>query len=120
MLNYILGWSGYFVTFWPTQYYSKVLHELSFPGGKEWAYYCRRCRFDTLVGKIPWSRKLSSTPIFLPGKSHGQRSLAGYCPWGRRESDTTDNNKRHVVLLTVWTQDRLVWVRRKAWKWDLI
>ena len=30
------------------------------------------------------------TPVFLPGESHGQRSLAGYSPWGRKESDTAE------------------------------
>ena len=38
----------------------------------------------SLVGKIPWRRKWQPTPVFLPGKSHGQRSLAGYSPWGKR------------------------------------
>ena len=38
--------------------------------------------------KIPWSRKWQLTPVFLPGKSHGQRSLAGYSPWG--ELDMTE------------------------------
>ena len=37
---------------------------------------CKRCRFDPWVGKIPWRRKWQPTPVFLPGKSHGQRSLA--------------------------------------------
>ena len=45
------------------------------------------------VGKIIWRRKWQSTPIFLPGKSHGQRSLAGYNPWGRKESDTSEVTK---------------------------
>ena len=35
-------------------------------------------------------RKWQPTPVFLPGKSHGQRSLVGYSPWGRKESDTTE------------------------------
>ena len=38
---------------------------------------------------IPVSRKWQPTPVFLPGKSHGQRSLAGYSTRGRKESDTT-------------------------------
>ena len=42
------------------------------------------------VGKIPWRRKWQPTAVFLPGKSHGQRSLAGYSPWGSKESDTTE------------------------------
>ena len=46
--------------------------------------------FDPWVGKIPWRRRWQPTPIFLPGESHGQRSLAGYNPWGHRELDTTE------------------------------
>ena len=42
------------------------------------------------VGKGPWGRKWQPTPVFLPGKSQGQRSLAGYSPWGCTESDTTE------------------------------
>ena len=45
--------------------------------GKESACQCRRCRFDPWVGKISWRRKWQPTPVFLPGKSQGQRSLAG-------------------------------------------
>ena len=51
--------------------------------GKEPACQCRRHkrhRFIYWVGKIPWRRKWQATPIFLPGKSHGQRSLTGYKP----------------------------------------
>ena len=57
-----------------------------FPGGtsgKEPAYKCRRNKrleFDPSVGKIPWRKKWLSTPVFVPGESHGQRSLAGYGP----------------------------------------
>ena len=61
--------------------------------GKKYACQYRRCRrfrFDPWVRKIPWRRKWQPTPVFLPGKSHGQRSLAGYCPWGHKESDTTE------------------------------
>ena len=41
------------------------------------------------VGLIPWRRAWKPTPVFLPGESHGQKSLAGHSPWGRKESDTT-------------------------------
>ena len=47
----------------------------------------KRCRLDPWVRKIPWSRKWQPTPIFLPGESHGQRSLVGYIPWGHKELD---------------------------------
>ena len=53
--------------------------------GKEPTCQCRRyrrCEFDLWVGKILWRRKWQPTPIFLPGESHGQRSLLGYSPWG--------------------------------------
>ena len=41
-------------------------------------------RFDPWVVKIPWRRKWQPTPVFWPGESHGQTSLAGYSPWGRK------------------------------------
>ena len=59
----------------------------------------RRCGFDLWSGRsIPWRRKWGNcnpTPVLLPGNSHRQRSLEGYSPWGRKESDTTEqlNNK---------------------------
>ena len=43
------------------------------------------------LGAISWSRKRQPTPLFLPGKFHGQRSLAGYSPWGCKGSDTTEH-----------------------------
>ena len=46
--------------------------------------------FDPWVDKIPWRREWQPTPIFLPGKSHGQRSLAGCSPQGHKESDKTE------------------------------
>ena len=46
-------------------------------------------RFHAWVKKIPWRREWQPTPIFLPGKSHGQRSLEGYSPHSSKESDST-------------------------------
>ena len=45
----------------------------------------RRAKFDPWVRKIPWRSKWQPTPVFLPGKSHGQRSLVGYSPRGLKE-----------------------------------
>ena len=59
---------------------------------------CRRHGFDPWVGKIPWRRKWQPTPIFLPGRSHRLRSLAGYSLWGRKESDTTAYTCTHAYL----------------------
>ena len=61
--------------------------------GKESTCQCRRfkrLRFNPWVGKIPWRKKQKPTPVFLPGKFRGQRSLAGYSPRGRKESDMTE------------------------------
>ena len=46
--------------------------------------------FSPWVGKILWRRKWHPTPVLLPGKSHGQRSVVGYSPLGHKESDTTE------------------------------
>ena len=42
---------------------------------------CNRRQFDPWVGKIPWRREWKPSPVFLPGESHGQRSLAGRCSY---------------------------------------
>ena len=66
--------------------YQLVLGTVGFPGGtsdKEAAYQFRRRKrpgLDPSVRKIPWRRAQQPTPVFLPGESHGQRSLVGYGP----------------------------------------
>ena len=73
--------------------------------GKEPDYQCRRRKrrgFDPWVGKIPWRNE--PTPVFLPGESCGQRSLAGYSPWGHKESDATERLTVHLTsLLPQWS-----------------
>ena len=54
--------------------------------------------FNPWVGKIPWRRKWQPTPVFLPGDSHGQRSLVDYSPWGCKESDMTEATAQHTLL----------------------
>ena len=64
--------------------YIYFMYFIEFPrwlSGRESTCQCRRCRFDSWVGKIPWSRKCQPTPGFFAGKPHGQQNLAGYCPW---------------------------------------
>ena len=69
--------------------------------GKESVCQCRLLGFDPWVGKIPWSRQWQPTPGFLPGKSNGQGSLAGYSPWGHKESDITERAHTHVSISAV-------------------
>ena len=54
------------------------------PGGSEVKNLPVNEGVNPWVCKIPWRRKWQPTPVFLPGKSHGQRSLMGYSPWGRK------------------------------------
>ena len=56
----------------------------------------RRRRFHPWVGKIPWRRKWQPTQVFLPGYSHGQRSLAGYSPRGGR----VGHDRAHTHMMT--------------------
>ena len=58
------------------------------------------------LGKIPWRRKWHPTPVFLPGKSYGWRSLAGYSPWGHKQSNTTE---RLAYLLGSHTSSPSMW-----------
>ena len=53
----------------------------------------RRCVFSPWLGKMPWRRKWQPTPVSVPGESHGQRSLAGYGPQGRKEPDRAEHKR---------------------------
>ena len=71
------------------------MHTLTFnfPGGSDGKVSCLQCGrpgFDPWVRKILWRRKWQPTPVLLPGKSHGQRSIVGYSPWGHKELDMTE------------------------------
>ena len=59
---------------------------------------CRRRGFYPWVGKTPCRKAWQPTPVFLPGESHGQRSLEGYNPWGRKESDMTERLSTHSLI----------------------
>ena len=63
------------------------------------------------VGKLPWRRKWQPTPVFLPAESHGQRSLAGYSPRGRREWDTTEQLHSLTFTIDKKTKARDVFLR---------
>ena len=81
---------------------------------------CWRPWFNLWVGKIPWKREWQSTPGSFPGESHGQRSLAGFSPWGHKESDMTERLTHSRYLITYWmlpifpslnSQERIWWVK---------
>ena len=59
-----------------------------------------RLRFNPWVGKVPWRRKWQPTLVFLPGKSHEQRSLVGYSPWGckRARHDLAAKQQRVLTI----------------------
>ena len=63
--------------------------------------WCKRPRCYPWLGKIPWRRAWLPTPVFLPGESHGQRSLAGYSPQGRKELDITGQLSTQNVNLKI-------------------
>ena len=79
-----------------------ISYDYWWKGGQAWCWHfgwwsfsiirlqCGRPGFNPWVGKIPWRRKWQPTPVFLPGESHGQRSLAGCSPWGLKELDITE------------------------------
>ena len=76
---------------------------MDFPGGSDGKHVCLqygRPGFDPWVGKIPWKRKWQPTPVLLPEKSHGQRSLVSNSPWGCKESDTTE--LLHFLSMELW------------------
>ena len=84
-----------------------------------------RYGFDSWVRKIPRSRKWQPTAVFLPGKSHGQRSLVGHSPWGCKKLDTTtkNNNIFALCLLKTYLQAfkmRFALAYRRSSKWSTL
>ena len=71
--------------------------------GKESSCQFKRCGFDPWVVEIPWRRKWQSTPVSCLEKSHGQRSLVGYSPWGHKRVEqilATKQQQQHPILYT--------------------
>ena len=70
----------------------------------------RRHGFDPWIRKIPWRRAWQPTPVFMPGESHGQRSLVGYNPQGGTELDAMKWLSRHASMHTHIHTYKYVWV----------
>ena len=66
---------------------------------------CRRLAFDPWDWKIPWRRKWQPTPVFLPGESPGQRSLAGCNSCGGKESHMTEQLKNNNVSIRCYENE---------------
>ena len=76
-----------------------TLFQMGFPGGsvdKESAWNAGNQGLIPGSGRFPWRRKWQAIPVFLPGEFHGQRSLAGYSPWGYK--DWTQLINCHFIL----------------------
>ena len=104
------GWEGRREALsWP-QPWEWLLSLLSPFGGfpcssdsKEFACQCKRPGFNPWVRKVPWERKWQPSPVFLPGKFHGQRSLVGYSPWGHKESEHAQMSPLNFCLhFKIW------------------
>ena len=75
-------------------------------------------RFDPWVRKISWRRKWQPTPVLLPGEFHWQRSLAGYSPWGHKESNATKKLTLSLSLQVLWSWQKIRKVSVKHSKQD--
>ena len=103
-----LLWASFFLTFYFILESSWLMEFLGSSAGKELTCQCGRCkrwRFNPWVRMIPWRRKWQPTLLFLPGKFHRQRSLAGYSPWQAtahdcKESDTASAHGIHTQTHT--------------------
>ena len=92
LYQFFLRLSGHLILQFQVLLYCTNLFRMGFPGGSDGRVHlqCRRPGFDPWVGRISWRRARQPTPVFLPGESHGQRSLVGCSPWDPRELDTTE------------------------------
>ena len=79
---------------------------MGFPGGSD--VKCLPATWETRVHSLgqtdpPWRRKWQPTPVLLPEKSYGWRSLVGYSPWGHKESDKTEKLQFRLFMLRLYT-----------------
>ena len=76
---------------------------------------CRRPGFRSWVGKIPWRRKRQPSPVLLPGKSHGLRSLVGYSQWGSKSRTQLSD----FTFTLMYTSSSLFYIKKKDAKIDV-
>ena len=102
------------LTIWETWVHSSIFHNSQNTETARMCFLCWRPGFDPSVRKIPWRRKWHPTPVLLPGKSHGWRSLVGYVPWGHKGLDMTERLHFHFFFQVVqWLRIHLP--RQETW-----
>ena len=108
----------FFFSKWALETIAAGLLHTGFPGDSDSkASVCPqygRPGFDPQVGKIPWRRKWQPTPVLLPRKFHGWRSLVGYSPWGRKESTPLSNFSLSLVVTYACSQG----ASQSLWRYD--
>ena len=112
-MNTKCSYSGCFIIFWIVEFYSKscfdLIYRIKFSlFWWEKFFFCSSLIWSLLWYKFSihnrtsiagnWRRQWHPTPVLLPGKSHGQRSLVGFRPWGHEESDMTERLHFHFSL----------------------
>ena len=93
---------------WSLEFHFKTKYSLSIASLLRIFLQCRRA----MVKKIPRRREWQPIPAFLHGKSHGQRSLAGYSPWDCKESDTTKQLRTALEDVRVKGSEKLLIVKQ--------
>ena len=90
--------------------------------GKESACQCRRHGVDPWLGKISWRRKWQPTPVFLPGKPHGQKSLLGHSPWDHKDSEMTEQLTQGMCPRSPnwWVSKQVVMIISPKQSWNII
>ena len=84
--------------------------------GNKYTYQWRRPELDPWVRKTPWRRAWQPTPVFLPGESDGQRSLADYSPWNKKRVEPVATKQQHLMdtgLTNLTVSTFFAWVDRK-------
>ena len=126
LYNFLLKYSSFTVCKCTSKWFSCTYIYKGFPGGtlakKKPTCQCRRYQrlgFVPWVRKIPWCRKWQPSPVFLPGKFHGQKILAGYSPWGRKELNTAEHTHTHthtyIHIHTFFFRFFPSWVTTRCW-----
>jgi len=115
-LTYIQSTSSKMLGWMKLMLKSRLPEEICGANDKEPACQCRRhkrCGFNHWIKTIPWRRTWQPTPVLLPGKLNEQRSLAGYSPWGQKESEMTERQTENIWCLghrVVWDKMAQSWL----------